>query len=64
MTKRLIETLWQDEAGITSIEYAFMATLIAVTCVVMVTATGVNLNNLYTRVCSDVAQATAGADCD
>lgn len=51
----------QDEKGVTSIEYAFMGTLIAVVCVVAVTNTGTNVSLLWTMVCNGVSSAIVGA---
>jgi len=49
------------EKGVTSIEYALIGALIAVVCVVSVTATGSNVNNLWTIVCNEVSTAISGA---
>ena len=37
-----------DESGVTAIEYGLLAALIAVTCVVAITATGTSLSAMYT----------------
>jgi pilus assembly protein Flp/PilA len=50
-----------SEKGVTSIEYALIAALIAVVCVVMVTAVGGSVNELWTTVCQAVDAAIPGA---
>jgi pilus assembly protein Flp/PilA len=50
-----------SEEGVTSIEYALIAALIAVVCVVMVTGVGVSANALWTAVCQAVDAAIPGA---
>lgn len=54
------ECLICDDTGVTLIEYALVAFLIAVTCVLIITAVGTNLSNLYTGICNAVAAATGG----
>jgi len=44
---RGIKTLVSDEDGVTTIEYVFIALLIAMAVVVTVTALGVNLASAY-----------------
>lgn len=46
------------EAGVTSIEYALVASLIAVVCVGAVVVTGGSLNTLYLRVCNSFPGAS------
>ncbi|HZM35965.1 MAG TPA: Flp family type IVb pilin [Burkholderiales bacterium] len=53
----------RDESGVTSIEYALLACLIAVVCVVIVTATGLNTLALYTWICSEVQGVIGGPGC-
>lgn len=50
-----------DETGATLIEYALVAFLIALTCIVVITATGANLSALYTSICNVVKTATSGS---
>ena len=50
-----------DEHAVTSIEYALMASLIAMVCLGAVIATGTNLSVLYTNVCNKVTDAISGA---
>jgi pilus assembly protein Flp/PilA len=52
-------SLLRDEAGVTSIEYALLGTLIAVAIVSSVTLLGLNLGNLYGMVASKVLDATS-----
>jgi Flp pilus assembly pilin Flp len=55
--------LWREETGASSIEYALLASLIAVTCVAVLTALGTNALNLYLLVCSKVAAAAGNPPC-
>lgn len=50
-----------DETGVTLIEYALVAGLIAVFCVASLAVFGTELLSLYTRVCNDVTNAIANA---
>ncbi len=63
MTEAMSELLRiaRDEDGVTTIEYALMAALIAITCFLAVSAFGVNLRLLYTKVCNEVTSAISGA---
>jgi pilus assembly protein Flp/PilA len=56
-----IRRLLLEEEGVTSIEYALMGALIAVVCVVTITAVGNDLKGLYTLVCKEVSNAISGA---
>jgi pilus assembly protein Flp/PilA len=51
----------RDQHAVTSIEYAFMAALIAMVCVATVKAFGTTLSALYTDVCNKVSDAISGA---
>ena len=55
---RLSEFL-KEERGVSSVEYALLASLIAVVCVAIVAAVGLNTLNLYTVVCNGVAAPLA-----
>jgi Flp pilus assembly pilin Flp len=46
---------------VTSIEYALLAALIAMVCVVAVKTAGTNLSALFTDVCNKVSDAISGA---
>jgi pilus assembly protein Flp/PilA len=46
--KKMIRRLWNDEEGATMVEYGLMVALIAVVCVVVVTALGQRLNGVFT----------------
>jgi len=52
--------LLQDEAGVTAIEYALLASLIAVAIVGAVTTVGLNLGVLYDMVATEVSDAISG----
>jgi pilus assembly protein Flp/PilA len=51
-----------DEAA-TSIEYALLGALIAVVCVIAVTAVGTSARDLYTAVCNVLAKASNSPSC-
>jgi Flp pilus assembly pilin Flp len=53
----------KEEHGVSSVEYALLASLIAVVCVAIVAAVGLNALNLYTVVCNGVAAATGNPSC-
>jgi Flp pilus assembly pilin Flp len=53
----------QKEEGVSSIEYALLAFLIAVFCVAIVTAVGANTLSFYTVMCSAVATAAGQPPC-
>lgn len=55
--------LWLDEQGASSVEYALLASLIAVLCVVATSAVGTSTLGLYTVVCTGVAAATGNPPC-
>lgn len=48
---RVLRGLPPDETGVTSIEYALLASLIAMACIVAVGVLGANLDALYFTVC-------------
>ena len=52
--------LLRDESGVTAIEYALIASLIAVAIVMSVSALGLNLKDLYEMVSDKVQCATIG----
>jgi pilus assembly protein Flp/PilA len=52
--------MWQDETGVTAIEYAFIGSLIAVAIAVSVNTVGVNLSDLYAMVAGKVQDAISG----
>ncbi len=51
----IIKNFWKDEEGATAIEYGLIAGLIAVGIVVGATALGTNLNGLFDRVATRLA---------
>jgi Flp pilus assembly pilin Flp len=50
----------RDQHAVTSIEYAFMAALIAMVCVATVKAFGITLSALYTDICNKVTDEISG----
>ena len=42
-----VRTFWQEEEGVTAIEYGLIAALIAVVIIVAVTTIGTNLNSVF-----------------
>jgi pilus assembly protein Flp/PilA len=52
---KMLAHFHNDEEGVTAIEYALLAALIAIFIVVAVTAVGANLNILFTHVSDALA---------
>ena len=52
--KKLISFL-KDEEGATAIEYGLLAALIAIVIIAGATAVGANLNELFTRIATELA---------
>jgi pilus assembly protein Flp/PilA len=48
--RKLVHRLWQDQAGVTAIEYGLIAALIAVVIIGSVTAVGGGLSTTFTNV--------------
>lgn len=59
--KRALRRLMTDEAGVTSLEYALIGSLIAVVCIAAIGAVGGNVSALFTVVCNEVSTAISGA---
>lgn len=57
------KTLSRDQQGVSSVEYALLACLIAVFCVLTITAVGTQTVTLYEVICNGVALATGQAAC-
>ena len=55
--------LCRDNSGASSMEWALLASLIAVVCVAVVTAVGLNTLNLYTVICNSIQSAIGGPAC-
>lgn len=55
-----IQRFIRDEEGVTAIEYALIASLIAVVIIAAVTATGTQVNNVFVRICGAL---TSGGTC-
>ena len=51
----------REEEGVTAIEYALIAALIAVVIIVGATAVGLNINALFSFVAGQLAGAVTGA---
>jgi len=60
---RRIARFLGDRAGVTAIEYALIAALIAMAIVGGVTLVGTELYSLYGRICSAVSGALGGGAC-
>lgn len=58
---RMLRELATNDNGVTMLEYALVAALIAVVCVVLVGAVGGNVTALYTQVCNEITTAISGA---
>lgn len=57
---RAMKSAMRDEAGVTAIEYALLAALIAIVVVGSITSAGNSLNGLWTMVSTEVAAVVAG----
>ena len=63
-TRSVCAQLAGDEAGVTMIEYALLAALIAMAAAVAVGVMGQSLLTLYTEICNKVTKvATGQASC-
>ncbi|MCO5106602.1 MAG: Flp family type IVb pilin [Burkholderiaceae bacterium] len=58
-----IPRLLGDQGGVTAIEYALIAALIAIAIVGGVALVGVELHSMYERICSAVSEALGGGAC-
>jgi pilus assembly protein Flp/PilA len=54
---KVVTHFHKDEEGVTAIEYALIAALIAIVIVVAVTSVGASLNALYSHVANLLANA-------
>jgi pilus assembly protein Flp/PilA len=52
--RALLTEVFGDKSGVTAIEYALIATLIAVVCIAAWTAIGTNLNSGFTNLESSI----------
>ena len=53
-----MQRFWNDEEGVTAIEYGLIAALIAVVIILAVAAVGTNLQNEFTYVASKLVTTT------
>ncbi len=53
---------WENQKGATAIEYGFIAALISLAGITAFGAVGDSLDNVFSSLNSDVADATPGAD--
>lgn len=60
-SKQELRHFTADETGVTLVEYALVAGLIAVFCVASLAVFGTELLTLYTKVCNEVTNAIANA---
>jgi len=56
---KFVKTFWQDEEGVTAIEYGLIAALIAVMIIAGAALVGTNLNALFTRIGNCLATPSA-----
>jgi pilus assembly protein Flp/PilA len=54
---QLVKSFWQEEEGVTAIEYGLIAALIAIVIIVALTAAGQNLDALWGKVCTELKTA-------
>ena len=52
--KNLFNRLRRDETGASLVEYGLLVGLIAVACIIAVTAMGTSISGLFTRVAGDL----------
>ena len=55
----MILKFFKDESGATAIEYGLIAALVAVACILALTAMGSSLSDLFTTVKTEVDKATS-----
>ena len=53
-----LQSLRRDEEGQDLLEYALLVALIALVCVGVVSSTGTNVQEIFTRITSDLDKAT------
>ena len=53
MIKKL-KNFFKDEEGASMVEYGLLVALIAIVCIVAITAVGTNLNTVFTTVASNL----------
>ena len=51
---KTLTSMFRDEQGVTMVEYGLMVALIAIVCIVAVTAIGTNLSALFNKVATSV----------
>jgi pilus assembly protein Flp/PilA len=56
-----LKRLAREKTGVTSMEYALMASLVAVVAIAAVIALGTNVDALYTKVCNQLSAVISGA---
>lgn len=56
---QFMKQFWQEEEGVTAIEYGLIAALIAVMIIVGAKAVGTNLNALFSRIALCLSNPTA-----
>lgn len=61
--RRALRAFDVDDAGVTAIEYALIASLVAVAILAGVGALGAQLEAMYLRVCNAVVGAIGGGSC-
>jgi Flp pilus assembly pilin Flp len=58
-----VKELCRGQQGVSSVEYALLACLIAVVCVLSITAVGTQTLTLYEVICNGVAVAIGQPNC-
>jgi pilus assembly protein Flp/PilA len=59
---QLVKSFWQEEEGVTAIEYGLIAALIAIVIASAVTLAGTNLETLFTKIATCLGNPNA-ANC-
>jgi pilus assembly protein Flp/PilA len=60
---QLVKSFWQEEEGVTAIEYGLIAALIAIVIIVALTASGTALNSLWLKICGELVSAAGTGAC-
>ena len=58
--KNVVTRFFEDESGVTAIEYGLIAALISVVCITAMTTAGTQLNAVYTSISGHLATALGG----
>ncbi|MCD6680245.1 MAG: Flp family type IVb pilin [Burkholderiaceae bacterium] len=60
---QLVKKFWQEEEGVTAIEYGLIAALIAVVIIASVDSVGEQLKLVFNKICTELKTATGSGAC-